>query len=80
MRCVITLKNSSAMERATQALAKYRYHARGESAAPEGDPKEWGNWLLEIDTTELETIRDHVDEGDILEMKPVNEAASSELH
>ena len=80
MRCVITLKNSGAMERAAQALAKYRYHARGESVAPEACPREWSNWLLEVDSTELETIRDHVDEGDILDMKPVNELASSELH
>ncbi len=80
MRCVITLKDSSAMERATQALAKDRYHARGETVAPEGHPKEWSNWLLEVDSAELETIRDHVDEGDILEMKPVSGTASSELH
>ncbi len=80
MRCVITLKDSGAMERATQALAKYRYHARGETVAPEGHPKEWSNWLLEVDSAELETIRDHVDEGDILEMKPVSGTASSELH
>jgi hypothetical protein len=80
MRCVITLKDSSAMERATQALAKYRYHARGETVAPEGHPKEWRNWLLEVDSAELETIRDHIDEGDILEMKPVSGTASSELH
>ncbi len=80
MRCVITLKDSSAMERAAQALAKYRYHARGESVAPEGHPKDWSNWLLEIDSTELETIRDHIDEGDILDMKPVYEPESLELH
>lgn len=80
MRCVITLKDSGAMERAAQALAKYRYRVRGEPASPEGHPKAWSNWLLEIDSTELETIRDHADEGDILEMKPINELASSELH
>jgi hypothetical protein len=80
MRCVITLKDSSAMERAARALAKYRYHASGEPVAPEGHPREWSNWLLEIDSAELETIRGHIDEGDILEMKPVNEPVSSELH
>jgi hypothetical protein len=80
MRCVITLKDGNAMERATRALAKYRYHARGERVAPEGYPKQWSNWFLEIDMAELETIRDHVEEGDIVEMKPVSEPASSKLH
>jgi hypothetical protein len=79
MRCVITLKNGSAMERATAALAKYRYAANGEPVAPEGNPAEWNSWLLEIDSAELATIRDHVDEGDIVDMKPVNELASSRM-
>jgi hypothetical protein len=74
MRCVITLKNGSAMERAAAALAKYRYAANGEPAAPERHPQEWNNWLLEIDSVEFETIRAHADEGDIVDMKPVNEA------
>ena len=75
MRCVITLKNGSAMERAAAALAKYRYAANGEPAAPEGHPREWTKWLLEVDSAEFETIRAHVDEGDIVDMKPVNEAS-----
>ena len=80
MRCVITLKNGSAMERAAGALAKYRYAANGEPAAPEGNPREWKSWLLEIDSRELETIREHVNEGDIVEMMPVHEPASSQMH
>ena len=75
MRCVITLKNGSAMERAAGALAKYRYHANSEPVAPEGHPREWNKWLLEIDSAEFETIRDHVDEGDIVDMRPVDEAS-----
>jgi len=80
MRCVITLKNGGAMERAIAALARYRYHAGGDPVAPEGHPKEWKSWLLEIDTSELDTIRDHVDEGDIVDMKPVSEPTSFAVH
>ena len=80
MRCIVTLKNGSAMERAAAALAKYRYHTHGEPVVPEGNPWRWKNWLLEIDTAEFPAIRDHVDIGDIVEMKPINEPASLELH
>jgi len=80
MRCVVTLKDGDAMERAMGALAKYRYTAGGEQIAPSGHPREWSRWLLEIDSAEFETIRDHVDDGDIVDMKPVNEPASSEIH
>ena len=77
MRCLITLKNGSAMERAAAALAKYRYHTHGESVVPEGNPSQWKNWLLEIDSAEFQTIRDHANEGDIVEMKPVNEVSAT---
>jgi hypothetical protein len=59
------------------ALAKYRYTASGEPVAPEGHPREWRRWLLEINSVEFKAINDHVDDGDILDMKPVNELASS---
>ena len=80
MRCVVTLKDGGAMERAMKALAKYRYTAGDEQIVPSAHPREWSRWLLEIDSAEFETIRDHVDDGDIVDMKPVNERASSELH
>jgi hypothetical protein len=80
MRCVVTLKDGGAMERAMGALAKYRYTARGEPVAPEAHPREWKRWLLEINSAEVEAIRDHVDAGDIIEIKPVAERASSEPH
>ena len=80
MRCVITLKNGGAMERATAALAKYRYHAGGDPVAPEGHPMEWTSWILEIDSSELDTIRDHVNEGDIVDLKPVSEPMSFAVH
>jgi hypothetical protein len=34
MRCVVTLKDGGAMERAMGALARYRYTASGEPVAP----------------------------------------------
>jgi hypothetical protein len=40
MRCVVTLKDGGAMERAMGALARYRYAANGEPVAPEGHPRE----------------------------------------
>jgi hypothetical protein len=80
MRCVVTLKDGGAMERAMGALARYRYTARGEPVAPEGHPREWKKWLLEIDLAEVEAIRDHVADGDIVDIKPVGESASSETH
>jgi hypothetical protein len=80
MRCVVTLKDGDAMERAMGALAKYRYTAGGEQTAPSGHPREWSRWLLEIDSAEFETIRDHVDDGDIVDMRPVSELASSAIH
>ena len=80
MRCVVTLKDGGAMERAMKALAKYRYTVGGEQIVPSGHPKEWSRWLLEIDSAEFETIRDYVNDGDIVDMKPVNERASSEIH
>ena len=79
MRCVVTLKDGGAMERAVGALAKHRYTADGEPVAPEAHPREWTRWLLEIDSAEFEAIRDHVADGDIVDIKPVNETASSEL-
>lgn len=80
MRCVVTLKNSDAMERAAEALAKYRYAAACEPVAPEGHPREWKQWLLEINSAEFAAIRDHVNDGDIVEVRPVSEAVSSEYH
>jgi hypothetical protein len=81
MRCVITLRDGEAMERAMGALAKYRYTAGGgELVAPQGHPKAWSRWLLEINSAEFEAIRDHVNHGDIVDLKPVNELASSEIH
>ncbi len=80
MRCVMTLKDAGAMERAVGALARYRYSAGGEAVAPEGHPGEWTTWLLEIDSEEVETIRDHADDGDIVSIKPVGGPASSEIH
>ena len=73
MRCVVALKDGVAMERAMQALANYRYTARSEPVGPEGHPREWKSWLLEINSAEFESIRDHVDDGDIVAIKPVNE-------
>ena len=80
MRCVVTLKSSGAMERAVEALAKYRYTAGGEPVVPEGHPSEWKRWLLEINSAEFDAIRDHVNDGDIVDIKPINEIASSERH
>jgi hypothetical protein len=77
MRCMITLKDGGAMERAMGALAKYRYTAGGEPVAPEGHPREWSRWLLEINSAEFEAIHDNVDDDDIIDMKPVNELAIS---
>jgi hypothetical protein len=59
---------------------RWRSIDSGEQIAPSGHPREWSRWLLEIDSAEFETIRDHVDDGDIVDMKPVNERASSEIH
>jgi len=73
MRCVVTLKDGRAMERAMGALAKYRYNARGEPVAPEGHPQEWKKWLLEINSAEFEAIRDHTYDGDIVDIKPVEQ-------
>ncbi len=72
MRCVVTLKDGGAMERAMGALAKYRYTAGNEHVAPEGHPREWKKWLLEINSAEVQAIRDHDNEGDIVDIKPVN--------
>jgi hypothetical protein len=77
MRCMITLKDGGAMERAMEALAKYRYTAVGGRVAPEGRPKEWSRWLLEIDSAEFDAIHDHVDDGDIVDMKSIHQPASS---
>jgi hypothetical protein len=70
MRCLVTLKDGGAMERAMKALAKYRYTASGEPVAPEGHPRDWNNWLLEINSTEFDTIDDHVNLGDVVEINP----------
>ncbi len=80
MRCVVTLKDGGAMERAMKALANYRYKASGEHVAPEGDPKEWKSWLLEINSTELASICEHIDDGDIVAVKPVDDRVKPELH
>jgi len=80
MRCVVTLKDGDAMERAMGALAKYRYTVGDEQIAPAAHPKQWSKWLLEIDSAELETIRDHVDAGDIVDTKLINEQASAGIH
>ncbi|MBR0764861.1 hypothetical protein JQ613_31670 [Bradyrhizobium japonicum] len=80
MRCIVTLKDGGAMERAMGALAKYRYASEGEPVAPEGHPREWKRWLLEINSAEFEAIRDHVDNGDIVDIKPISEAGGAELH
>jgi hypothetical protein len=56
---MITLKDGGAMERAMGALAKYRYTAGGEPVAPEGHPREWSRWLLEINSAEFEAIHDN---------------------
>ncbi len=70
MRCLVTLKDGGAMERAMAALAKYRYTAFGEPVAPDGHPRDWKNWILEINSAELDAIRDHVDNGDVVEINP----------
>jgi hypothetical protein len=75
MRCLVSLKDGGAMERAMAALAKYRYTASGEPVAPEGHPREWGNWLLEINSAEFDAIREHVNAGDVLEIKPCPDQA-----
>ncbi len=80
MRCVVTLKDGGAMERAMGALAKYRYTASGEPVVPEGRPREWKNWLLEVNAAEIGAIRDHIEQGDIIDIKPVTELTSSEVH
>ena len=65
-------KDGDAMERAMAALANYRYAPGGEPTAPEGHPREWGRWLLEINSAEFDAIHDHVEDGDIVDMKPIN--------
>ena len=80
MRCVVTLKDGGAMERAMGALARDSFTANDEPVAPERHPREWKKWLLEINSVEIGTIRDHVDDGDIIDVKPVNESASSSVH
>jgi hypothetical protein len=75
MKCLVNLKDSGAMERAIAALAKYRYTAFGEPVAPEGRPREWKDWLLEIDSAELDAIRDHVADGDIVAVTPCRDQA-----
>ncbi len=80
MRCIVTLRDGGAMERAMGALARYKYTAGGEPVAPEGHPQEWSNWLLEINASELEAIRDHVDAGDIVDVRPITDTGSFRLH
>ncbi|MDN5001252.1 hypothetical protein ACFQZO_10185 [Bradyrhizobium sp. GCM10027634] len=79
MRYIVTLKDGDAMERAAEALAKYRYATSGEPVAPEGHPREWKRWLLEINSAELGAIRDHINDGDIVEVRPVSGTVNSEL-
>lgn len=76
MRCIVTLRDGGAMERAMSALAKHRYTAGGEPVVPEGHPREWKSWLLEINSTEFEAIRDHVNDGDIVDVKPVTKQSA----
>ena len=80
MRCVVTLKDGDAMERAMGALATYRYTVTGEPIAPEGHPREWKKWVLEINSAEISAIRDHVNDGDIVEVKPVEEPSISKIY
>jgi hypothetical protein len=80
VRYLVTLKDGSAMERATGALAKFRYTVGGEFAAPERHPRQWKEWLLEVDSAEIGAIRDHVDDSDIVDIKPVSEPASLRVH
>ena len=75
MRFVVTPKDGRAMERAMGALAKHKYTSDNEFAAPEGHPREWKNWLLEINSAEIPAICDHVDDGDIVDIKPVSASA-----
>jgi hypothetical protein len=77
MRYMITLRDGAAMERAMGALAKYSYAAIGEPVAPEGRPREWNRWLLEIESAEFDAIYDHVDDGDIVGMKAIHQPVSS---
>ena len=80
MRCVVTLKDGGAMDRAMRALANHRYRASGESVAPEGHPREWKSWLLEITSAELASICDEIDAEDIVAVKPVGDLIKSGLH
>ncbi len=80
MRCVLTLRNADAMERAMAALATYRYVTHGEPVAPNGHPTEWSSWVLEIDPAELKAIRDHVLVGDIIDLRPADEPATTQVH
>ena len=61
------------------ALARDSFTANDEPVAPERHPREWKKWFLEINSAEIETIREHVDDGDI-DVKPVNEPAGCSLH
>jgi hypothetical protein len=47
------------------------------SPSPLKDIQEWSRWLLEIASAEFDAIHDHIDDGDIVDMKPVNQPASS---
>jgi hypothetical protein len=77
---LVALKDGEAMERAVQALAHYRYTAHGAPVAPEGHPREWRSWLLEINSAELPSICDHISDGDIVAIEPVEDRIRSELH
>jgi hypothetical protein len=67
------------MERAMGALAKHRYTAIGEPVAPEGRPRDWNRWLLEIQSAEFDAIYDHVDDGDILGMSQSGRPPTTEF-
>ncbi len=77
---LVTLKDGGAMERAMQALANHRYTVHGAPVAPEGHPREWKSWLLEINAAELASICDNISDGDIVAVKPVEGRVRSELH
>ena len=70
MRCMITLKDGGAMERA-MGLWRSMDTPQGTSPSPPKDiQREWSRWLLEINSAEFKAIHDNVDSGDIVDMKP----------
>ena len=78
MRVVIP-KNGDATERAMGTAARYKYSAAGKPVA-RGTSRGVEKWLLEVNSAEVETIGDHVGDGDIVNIKPINEPANSSVH